>query len=400
MSVVNKKETKKTGSKFGFVELALGTYNYLFRNTKTSSGVINWGDNNMLPEYLFEQYITNPYLGSIINKTVDFIIGGGIKLNPKTESFIQSNMAQTIKFGVQFKDEFDKERRVNAVNTECDTLIDIIKPVVRDWLIFGTPAIDLFFSNSYKLSEIYYMDVIKNRLIADRDSVRHSSEGWQNGYMFGTKKYDIPLFKGEENNVGNRVFMLFDKRDRTIYPLPYYFSALGSINVGTKIIEYNETSIDEGFSPFIAMSFPNSTSDNEMEKIAKYNRKDNTGSRGSKILYARKDSDGQSIDIASVPQENIGERFNALATFTEQQIYAGLDAPKQLYGNQIDSGVFNDQQYYQVLSLHFESSINPMRDEVISWFDYIFGIKESFSFKPSRLESKILDIDTNTNNIV
>lgn len=395
MSAANKKK-QTVRTRFSAVDFFRDSYNYLFNGTSIYNNIIYWGADNSLPEKIFKQATENSYFGPIINKMTDFVIGGGIKLSPQLEEHVRKNMAQDIKNDGNYLSDFDRERKQLAVNVQCDTLQDIIEPVIKDYIMFGTPAIDLYFSRFGSLSEIYYQDVIKNRLIEGRNSVRHAEKGWINGSYSGMK-YDLPLFEPWRQNESRCVYMHYNKKDRTVYPLPYYYAGLKAIGVGSKITEYNEITLDEGFSPSIAITLDGTTTNEEMEHIAKETKKQFTGSKGGKILFIRKDGSGEpGAVITAIPQENIGERFINLADFNEKQIYACLDAPKQIYGNYVDAGVFNDQQYFPVLALHFDSRIYPFRDDIISIFEYIFGIPDLFEFIPSRLEEKVLSLKNTT----
>lgn len=345
--------------------------------------VLYWGENNDLPEQLFISYTKNVYFGRIINTTADFIIGGGLELNPDTEKYIQSNMALDIKR--KDRNSFNRERMKDAVNVKCDTLEDVVKMQIRDLLLFGTYSADLYFGHfARNLSEIYYMDVIKNRFLAGKTKVRHYFNNWVGG-GYG-KRIDLPLFNAYNNIHDRAIFMHYNENERTVYPLPHYFSGLDNIDVDTDITKYNKNTLKNGFSSFTIVMVPNSASDDELQKLVDNMKKHHTGASGEKIVFIKDDGSGNTANIFSAPQEDIDTRFVNLEQSSERRVFTAFNAPKILFGNYYEGNGFSQQEYYDVYRLYMNNVVEPFRQKIYSDYEYILGIEQPFIFKKSALE--------------
>lgn len=389
MSAVDKKAVK---SSFSIVDYAVDRFKYMFGwDTGTSSGQeIPWGPDDKLPSYLFEELNKNVYFGSIINGTADMVWGGGIKLKDDTTTYINENMAQDLKVGVNFKNEFDAERRKGAVNMDCDSLADIVRPQIKDRLLTALYSTQMYFSPiTGKLAELQYKDVKKCRLLEGRQAVRYHKKG--HGLSHGEDKVDIPLFNILNDTHDVCMFMPINKEECTVYPLPYYYSALSAIDVDTDIVTYNKNTLKNGFMPFHIITVPGSMTDDEMEKLDKNLKTFSSGVKAMKYMLVRDDGSGLETRIGSAPQEDIDNRFKNLSVDSEKRIFTGFRAPKQLFGNQYETTGFSEQEYESVFELYFNNMVLPFRELFINDYEYIFGIKRPFEFIPSKLEEKLLN---------
>lgn len=391
------KENSPVKSFFRICDYAVDKLKYVLGNDRsigTSGEVIKWGQDNELPVHILEQYYRNVYLGSIVNKSIDYIMGGGLKLSDDMESYIRKYMARDLKKeSVQYRisnNEYEMERRTGAVNMKGDSLQDVVARNVKDKFLFGTFASYLQPNNLGTIAEIEYRPASRIRLLSGYKYCKYYAGN--NTILRLTEGQQLPLFSClDSTEYGPSIYFYHNEDDLTPYPLPHFFAALESIEVDSDITTYNKNTLKNGFNTFTIITIPKTFGDDEKDKLYENLKENNTGVRSEKFLIVEDDGAGQEVvRISNVTQEDIGTRFSNLEQSGERRIFTGANAPKQLFGNQYETTGFNEQEYSSVFQLYLNDTIYPFRQFMIDEYSYIFGIKNPFEFIPSRLEEKLL----------
>lgn len=383
MSQKNASKPKPVKTSFSIVSYVENIKNLFSKNYNTSGNdIIYWGEDNQLPADLYEQYCKNVYVGSIINTTLDYIMGGGIELSAEMDRHIKNKMVRSLKESVRISNQKHYNRVMDAVNTKYDSLEDLVRKSVKDKLIFGNYALDSYFTVTGDLTELEYEDMSKVRFTESKTSVKIADRGWSNYSGIGDIR-TRPLFTPYQYNSPSVFIPCID--DRTIYPLPYYFSSAEAIAVDSEICVYNLNTLKNSFSPFLMIKVP-SMGDGKLEEISNELKKKGTGARGLKYILIEDNGSGVNVGIDSIPQEKLGDRFSILDSSNEKRIFIGFGMPKQLIGGLAESTGFNDQDYFPAYKLYFDAKIYPFREQLIDEIGYLFGIDKPFQFKQSKLE--------------
>lgn len=377
------KETKVQNKvKYAAIKLLNDVSGWLFKSGMINSDgtVVRWGSDNMLPNKLYESYLNNVYHNTIINGTVDMIMGDGIELSPELENHIKSNMA------VEYKK--NNPQNLLAVNTLGEDLEDIVKQSLLDMLTIGTYTSELFFNDFDSISEHRYIDVCNCRIVEGRDYIKF----YKNGVRNSGETVNLPLFNGEQDNKVRSIFMNYNPNSRTVYNLPYYFASLANIDLDKKINEYMHSSIDNGFSSFRILVYPGQPTEDEKDKLVSDFRETYTGPAGAKTMFMFKEG-GEVPEIITVPDDNFDKKFQTLEETNNTKIFAGFRAQPVLFGILTKTTGFSEQEYIEAFKIYLNTVIKNFRNQVIRDFDYIYGIDRCFRFKPTELEESVKSVN-------
>ena len=151
--------TKETNIRTNVAFAALDPY--LERNivspketTVRGKDYVEWGDANCYPDYLLELTKTVPTLRSIINGTVDFIVGDDVRINP-----------------------LHPDWEPGVMNKRGDTIAEQVEDLARDYETYGGYALQIIRDLFGRIAEIYYIDIRFLRANKECD-VFWYSENW------------------------------------------------------------------------------------------------------------------------------------------------------------------------------------------------------------------------------
>lgn len=327
----------------------------------SSKPYLNYGENNQFPNYLWELYLRSALLQSIINGTADYAVGDEIV----------------------FGSEADIQRLKNNANQDGETLEDIIKKITTDYLIFGGFAMQIIYNKVQEISEIYWLDFRNVRCNKEGDKVYYS-EDWvrhANDYV----AYDV---FNPNNKRGTSVFYFKGHISRGVYPIPRYNGALSAIETSTEISKFHLNSILNNFSGNFIINFNNGQpSDDVQEEIerklkAKFSGADNAG----KFMVSFNDSKDNGVTVERIQDDNFDKKYEALRTSTFKEIFIAFRAIPQLFGYSLEGTGFNKQEFDEAFSLYNKTTVEPIQKDIIRSFNKIFGIEDSLTIIPFKLE--------------
>ena len=104
-------------------------------------------------------------------------------------------------------------------------------------------------------------------------------------------------------------------------------------------------------------------------------------------------SKANAVTVEKLETEDFGEKYQALASHSRQQIYTAFRAIPLLFGltSEISTG-FSTEEFEQSFKLYNRTQIRPVQRLIADTFDKIFGQKGVLNIVPFSLSS-----DTETN---
>jgi len=190
-----------------------------------------WGKDNKLPFYLYSLYERSSLMQSIINTTVNFVVGNGI------ESIYKPN--------------------------EDETWEDVIKNLALDYMLYGGFAFQIFYNKAGQIIRIDWLDMRKCRTDEEHQKVYYSKE-------FASKS--SPTFiefktwkRGEEYRNESAVFF-YTGGKRTVYPLPRYSGSISAIETQVRIANYHLNAIKNNFNGNFVLNFNNGIPSDDVKK--------------------------------------------------------------------------------------------------------------------------------------
>lgn len=314
-----------------------------------------WGDNNSYPQFLWDNYLNCATLQSIINGTVDYVVGDDIVSNVE-------------KFNFQ-------------VNKQGETLTDIIKKIATDFVIFGSFAIQVIRNMSGEVNELYWVDI--NKLRSDeKNEVFFYSNDWNKSY--GRVKYlTYPKFNPNDKNPTS-IFYYKGHTTRSVYGIPMYSSAVKNIQIDRAITDFHLNEINNNFMSSKMISFNNGMPDDELKVEIEKNLNEKFGgaNNSGRFLISFSDSKENAPEIIDLGTDDFDSRYIELEKRNTQQIFIAFRATPQLMGMVSESNGFSTNEYRDSYKLFNKTVVKPIQNAIVDSFDKIFGVKNSISIAP------------------
>lgn len=308
---------------------------------------VYYGTDNKFPSYLLELYSNCSTLTSIIDGTVDYISGNGIK----TEN--------------QFLN--------GTINSKGDTLSELLRKISFDYLIFGGFAIQIIRNVKGEITELIWLDFSKIRVNEDETNIFYSNE-------WGKSKAKAKMYPSFDTNSPTSIFYYKGEKTRGVYPIPTYNSAIMSIETQIEIKKFHKTSIKNNFTSNLLINFNNGIPTDEEKKILERKIEDKfTGSdNAGKFLISWNEDKDKQTEILRLESDNFDEKYQALNKSSISDIFTSFRATPMLFGTPMENIGFNSQEYKESFELYNRVSISPIQHllervvKKITKFDFVF----------------------------
>ena len=322
--------------------------------------VISWGEGNSYPEYLLELYNSVPTLRSIINGSVDYIVGDDVITTHTLNG--------------------------DAMNRKGDSIRDIVRKIAFDKEVYGGFALQIIRSkDGSNIAEINYVDMRYLRTNKEQD-VFYYSEEWSKKWGRTSKALIYPKFKADtkgENPAPSSILFIKDNHTQ-VYPSPVYAASVKACEIERCIDDFHLNAINNGFVSSYIVNFnngePTAEIKNEIEK--NFNEKFSGHQNAGRIVYSWNRSQDTKTTIEKVDVEDFGEKYQSLAKHSRQQIFTAFRANPNLFGIPTESLGFSSEEYDSAFNLFNRTMIQPVQDMIVDAFDKIFGEKDSIQIIP------------------
>lgn len=327
----------------------------------TGKPYLNYGVDNRFPNYLWELYMRSALLQSIVNGTADYAGGNGII----------------------YSQDANVQRLAEDANKDGETLEDIIKKLLIDYLVFGGFAFQVIYNKLGEINEIYWLDFRNCRRSKDGSKIYYSDDWIKHSNDYIT--YDI--FNPEKKKK-SQVFYFKGHISRGIYPVPRYNGALSAIETSTEISKFHLNSILNNFSGNFIVNFNNGQPSQDVQEAierkikAKFSGADNAG----KFLVSFNDSKENSVSVERIQDDNFDKKYESLRTDTYKEIFISFRAIPQLFGYSLEGTAFNKQEFQEAYDLYNRTCVKPIQKDIERTFNKVFGVDDSLKIIPFSLE--------------
>ena len=325
-----------------------------------------WGTDNCYPQFLLKCYNECTTLQTIINGTVDYVVGDDVVCN------------------IPFFEE--------QINKKGETIRDIVQKIAMDNLIFGSFALQVIRNMAGKVAEIYWVDI--NKLRSDeKNEVFFYSEDW--GKSYGRVKYIVyPKFNPNDSNPTS-IYYFKGNKTRSVYGVPSYSAAIKNIQIDMAISDFHLNEINNNFMGSKLISFNNGLPDDSLKlEIEKnLNEKFSGSGNAGRIMISFAQSRENAPEIVDLGVDNFDSRYSTLEKRNTEQIFAAFRCTPTLCGMITEAGNFATNEYRDTYKLYAKTVILPIQKSIIDCFDKIFGIANSVTIQPFTI--KFEDEDNN-----
>ena len=263
---------------------------------KKGEGYIQYGDRNDYPNYLVDLFNKSAKHNAIIKSKVHYISANGWKGSESAEQFIE------------------KVNRMESLN-------DLTRKVSLDAELFGGYYLEIIFSATGLLSEIWHCDYTKIRTNKDNTQFWYKEE-W-NDRMEKAQVY--PAFN-PANPYGKQILYVKEYRPNMgFYSLPGYFGALNYIESDIEISKHVLGNAQTGFSASKLITLPNGEpSDEEKRNIEKRFTNRFSGSDGKKFILAFVNDSARKPIVDDLGTSDITkEDFGRVDSLIQTNIFSG-----------------------------------------------------------------------------
>lgn len=331
----------------------------------SSRGIVLWGDGNIYPEYLLNLYKNVPTLGSIINGNIDYIIGDEIRIG-----------------AADFMDQ--------KMNAAGETITDQCRYIAHDYEIFGGFALMVRRNVNGGVAAVDYIDMRYLRLNKTGDvffySERWAEPGRKNVLVYPAFMAGLDWASMDETARNKHMAsILYVKRGHTqVYPLPIYGAAVKACEIERCIDDYHLNSIENGFTSSLIINFNNGVPDDvQKDQIEKDVNEKFSGHQNAGRIMCSFNPDKESAATFEVPDiKDFGERYNALAKHSRQQIFTSFRAIPALFGLMNESTGFSSQEFAESFKLYNRTQIRPVQRLIADAYDKIFGVQGILTITP------------------
>lgn len=306
---------------------------------KTSKKYINWGEDNKLPNYLWDNYLSCSNLQAIVNTVVDFVIGEGVDT-----VFSQKDFA------------------------------DNIQKWVTDYILFGGFTVEALRNRNGDIAQLNYINVMNVR-VDEELTTAFLSNNW--GSWSGKDIIELPLYKEDEKQP-HFIYYFRGNITRNINPIPMYIASLKSIEILNNVKNFHLNNLTNGFTASTIINLNDGTiKTRELSEIKKQLEEKFTGSSnaGKFILMNGGDKEHEAT-VVRLDADNFGDLYKALTESSENDLYVAFRINPMLVGVNVQTG-FSKEEFENAFALYNSTMITPIKNIFIKQFEK-FGVPVSF----------------------
>ena len=306
---------------------------------KTSKKYINWGEDNKLPNYLWDNYLSCSNLQAIVNTVVDFVIGEGIDTVFSQESFVEN-----------------------------------IQKWVTDYVLFGGFAVEALRNRNGDIAQLNYINVMNVR-VDEELTTAFLSNNW--GSWSGKDIIELPLHKEDEKQP-HFIYYFRGNITRNINPIPMYIASLKSIEILNNVKNFHLNNLTNGFTASTIINLNDGTiKTRELSEIKKQLEEKFTGSSnaGKFILMNGGDKEHEAT-VVRLDADNFGDLYKALTESSENDLYVAFRINPMLVGVNVQTG-FSKEEFENAFALYNSTVITPIKNMFIKQFEKL-GVPVSF----------------------
>ena len=275
---------------------------------------IPYGEDNLYPSYLIDLMNTSSKHNSLIKKKVNMSVGGGFKENPNLTNFIENRFGKDDLNDIVFKQGYD-------LNTYGGFSMAIT------WNNEKTKVVRETFIDHSKVrlakQGIFENGDVRKDIQEDGVDFFFTSSDWS---QYRKDKHKPVLWQGfseKYKDAGTQIISVNEYRAGVdYYTYPDYIASVDWIELDKEIANFHLSSVHNGFTPSMIISFKGGIPTGEEQKAVKKNLQKQYGGtdNGSSVFVTFSQSDSSAPEFIPVNLNASDERFLQL----EEQIQANI----------------------------------------------------------------------------
>ena len=320
---------------------------------------------NLYPQFIIDLYYNSGTHSAIINATAQMIAGQDItaketdtvELNAKLENF--------------FKNANSKE-----------TLHEVIKKCAFDFKLQGGFALNVIYSKSGQVAEIYHVPVERLRVCLPNELGRvdkyYICADWSN--IRRNKPQEVAAFNPLDRTTPSQILYTgLYSPNMEMYYTPDYSSACNWALIDQKVSEYHLGNIERGFSGsyFINMNNGVPTAEERLQIERSIEKKYTGSGNAGKFVLSFSDSKDRAAEITPIDVSNADKQYLALQELLVQNIMTGhrVTSP-MLLGVKTEGQLGGRDELMQAFEIYQNTVVKPYQEHILKTLEKILLIND------------------------
>lgn len=337
-------------------------YEYDYAETTYGQNtIVSYGRDNNAPNLYTNCYRNSATLKSVIDGTVNYVLGDAVVVNDSAMSF--------------------KEQ----VNRRGMTMRQFIANLALSYEMFGGFAIQVIYNKLGIPVELFPLDFSKCRTNESGSKIFYSKKNWT---KYQTKAEEFDKFDPANFDVNHPTQIYYYKGDFTnsVYPLPPYYSALRDILTEIQCSEYSLNSVSNGFAARHIINIPDAANLTDEQK---YLIKEGIQTKfcgpdsDSNFMLYFADGDNK-LEVSKIESDDVPAQYINIKDNARTNIFIAMRATPILFGLPTATNGFSTNEYRDSYKLYDKNVVNPARDIIVESIDKIIG-KGAVSIVPYQI---------------
>jgi len=327
-----------------------------------SKAYVNYGEDNLYPQYLVEIYNRSAKHNAIIQGKTTFIHGGGVKIKPEKG---------------EIKGKLAAQKMLDTPNA-FETLDEIYKKLVADKELYGGYAVQFVWNMSRDAwSEVYHVDFAKLRVSEDGKTIFYS-EDWS-AYRPKIKSY--PAFNPNSKTETQIMYYKEYRPHSKVYPLPTYVGAVPYIEVDIEIASFHRNNLKNGFFFGGMVSFNNGEPETAAQKdeIVKSVTKRHQGSEQTgRWIVTFNDGKDRAPEVDTFEPSDLDKQFEALNKQVLEELFVGHRVTSPMFFGIRTAGQLGGRtEMVESFKLFEKNYTKPQQDHFAGLFNYMAKMNDA-----------------------
>lgn len=266
---------------------------------------VDYGDDNLYPEYLKDMYNTSPTHNAIVKTKAQMVVGDGYTID---DTFL------------------DERQKIDALKI-IEDIEENKYDLSLDFQLYGAMAFEIIWSLDFtRVVEVNRIDVSKLRSGKFDDG---EVEEWFYKRNWADRREDAVcidvLDKSDKENHRQIYYVSGPKVSNEYYGEPTYLAAMDWITLESQVGLYYRSLIENGFNPSVVVKFYRKpASQEERDDIVSGLKRSFGGvKRAGKAVVMFSDGKELSPDITPIEVSNVDKQFTIISDQITQKILTG-----------------------------------------------------------------------------
>lgn len=317
--------------------------------------IVEYGEYNKFPYYLYNLYESVSVLKSIINGIADYACGENI----------------SISLG-RFQEKIN----------DTDTVEDLVRKMVLSYEIFGGIALSVLRSRIGEVAQISVLD-FRNVRSNRKNTKFYYSDEWDKKGIGRAISTVYPKFDPNDKTQLSSIYYV--KADNwNTYPNPIWGGSSLAAECLSHISEFWVSSLWNGLNSDYLVNFNSGkpTDEQRQEIENDWSEKYGGWQNGARQIFAFNNDMQHRVTIEAIPQSDFIDRYNSLYQSSIKDIFTAFRIHPALFGLPTDNSGFNTQDINEAFKVANQTVILPLQKIIKRVFENILGEKDVITITP------------------